>query len=129
MSIGQGDNAYTPLQVAGYTATLGNNGIRNKLSIIDSVEGDGSVQKKVLSKVSLGPKDKFNEVIEGMRLVSKDREGNLYKSFKNFPIDVASKTGTAEREGKINPKNEKKYIKKYLQSIAPSIKSWHGRIL
>ena len=121
MSIGQGDNAYTPLQVAGYTATLGNNGIRNKLSIIDSVEGDGSVQKKVLSKVSLGPKDKFNEVIEGMRLVSKDREGNLYKSFKNFPIDVASKTGTAEREGKINPKNEKKYIKKYLQSIAPSI--------
>lgn len=121
MSIGQGDNAYTPLQVAGYTATLGNNGIRNKLSIIDSVEGDGSVQKKVLSKVSLGPKDKFNEVIEGMRLVSKDREGNLYKSFKNFPIDVASKTGTAEREGKINPKNEKKYIKKYLQNIAPSI--------
>ena len=79
------------------------------------------MQKKVLSKVSLGPKDKFNEVIEGMRLVSKDREGNLYKSFKNFPIDVASKTGTAEREGKINPKNEKKYIKKYLQSIVSSI--------
>ena len=45
ISIGQGDNAYTPLQLANYIATLGNDGKRNQVSIVKGLEGEGLTTK------------------------------------------------------------------------------------
>ncbi len=46
ISIGQGENAYTPVQMANYVATLGNSGERNQVSLIKAVEDQGNTEKK-----------------------------------------------------------------------------------
>lgn len=120
ISIGQGDNAYTPLQLANYIATLGNDGKRNQVSIIKGIEGEGTTKKGDPYEIDI-PKSDLKAVIEGMRLVTK--RGTLASTFAGFPIEVAGKTGTAERDGYINPKDEVSYVKNHLSSIAPGI-SW-----
>ncbi|HZK02643.1 MAG TPA: penicillin-binding transpeptidase domain-containing protein, partial [Anaerovoracaceae bacterium] len=45
IAIGQGENAYTPLQMANYVATIGNSGVRNKASILRAIEDAGIVVK------------------------------------------------------------------------------------
>ncbi len=120
ISIGQGDNAYTPLQMANYIATLGNDGKRNQVSIVKGIEGEGKTKKDDAYEIDADKQD-LKTVIEGMKLVVKN--GTLASTFANFPIEVAGKTGTAQRDGYINPKNEVSYVKNYLSAIAPGI-SW-----
>lgn len=120
ISIGQGDNAYTPLQLANYIATLGNDGKRNQVSIVKGVEGEGKTVKEDAYQISADASD-LKAVIEGMKLVVK--QGTLAGTFAGFPIEVAGKTGTAERDGYINPKDEVAYVKEHLSAIAPGI-SW-----
>ena len=120
IAIGQGDNAYTPLQMANYVATLGNDGKRNRVSIIKGIEGEGNIKKEKAYQIDVDKED-LESVLEGMRLVTK--RGTLASCFASFPIDVAGKTGTAERSGYINPKNEVEYVKNNLSKIAPGI-SW-----
>ena len=120
ISIGQGDNAYTPLQMANYIATLGNNGKRNQVSIVKGIEGEGKTKKEAAYEIDADKQD-LKTVIEGMKLVVKN--GTLASTFANFPIEVAGKTGTAQRDGYINPKDEVSYVKNHLSAIAPGI-SW-----
>ena len=120
IAIGQGDNAYTPLQMANYVATLGNDGKRNTVSLIKGIEGEGNKTKEKAYHIDVDKED-LDKVIEGMKLVTK--RGTLASCFSRFPIDVAGKTGTAERSGYINPKNEVAYVKENLAKIAPGI-SW-----
>lgn len=120
IAIGQGDNAYTPLQIANYVATLGNDGKRNQVSIVKGIEDEGTTKKAAAYEVEVSKSD-LKTVIEGMRLVTK--RGTLASTFAGFPIEVAGKTGTAERDGYINPKDEVSYVKNHLSSIAPGI-SW-----
>lgn len=120
ISIGQGDNAYTPLQLANYIATLGNDGKRNQVSIVKGIEGEGKTVKEDAYQISADASD-LKAVIEGMKLVVK--QGTLAGTFAGFPIEVAGKTGTAERDGYINPKDEVAYVKEHLSAIAPGI-SW-----
>jgi len=102
ISIGQGDNSYTPLQMARYTATLANGGYRKNLSIIS--KGTDNSGNEILyqpvseeKKINIDDYGYIDEVTKGMILVSEDS-----RIYKNFPIKVASKTGTAEKDG-INP--------------------------
>ena len=120
IAIGQGDNAYTPLQMASYVATLGNGGKKNQVSIIKGIEGEGQRKKKKATQIDVSESD-LEHVLEGMRLVAK--RGTLAGTFGSFPIAVAGKTGTAQRDGYINPKDEVAYVKSHLGSIAPGI-SW-----
>lgn len=120
ISIGQGDNAYTPLQIANYIATLGNDGKRNQVSIIKGIEDEGLNVKEEAYQVDADAAD-LKTVIEGMKLVVK--QGTLSGVFSGFPIEVAGKTGTAQRDGYINPKDEVAYVKEHLAAIAPGI-SW-----
>lgn len=120
ISIGQGDNAYTPLQMANYIATLGNDGKRNQVSIVKGIEGEGKTKKEAAYEIDADKQD-LKTVIEGMKLVVKN--GTLASTFANFPIEVAGKTGTAQRDGYINPKDEVSYVKNHLSAIAPWI-SW-----
>lgn len=120
IAIGQGDNAYTPLQLANYIATLGNDGKRNQVSVVKGVEGEGLTKKDEAYQIDVDAAD-LKAVIEGMKLVVK--RGTLSGTFAGFPIEVAGKTGTAERDGYINPKDEVSYVKEHLSAIAPGI-SW-----
>ena len=120
ISIGQGDNAYTPLQMANYIATLGNDGKRNQVSIVKGIEGEGTTKKDEPYEIDVDTSD-LKTVIEGMKLVVKN--GTLASTFAGFPIEVAGKTGTAQRDGYINPKNEVSYVKNHLSAIAPGV-SW-----
>lgn len=120
IAIGQGDNAYTPLQMANYVATLGNDGKRNQVSIIHGVEGEGIKEKEDPYEIDI-TKEQMSKVLEGMKMVTK--RGTLASFFAGFPIDVAGKTGTAQSDGYINPKDEVAYVKSNLGRIAPGL-SW-----
>ncbi len=120
ISIGQGDNAYTPLQMSNYVATLGNAGKRNPVTIVKGIEGQSREKSGKPYQIDVS-KQELDTVIEGMKLVAK--RGTLAGVFSHFPVDVAGKTGTAQKDGKINPKDEVEYIKKNLGRIAPDV-SW-----
>jgi len=120
ISIGMGDNAYTPLQMANYVATLGNNGKRNQVNIVKGIEGEGETVKKEPYQIDVSSDD-VGEVLKGMRKVVTG--GTLAGTFRNFKYEVAGKTGTAEKQGYIQPKDEVAYVKKYLSRITSKV-SW-----
>lgn len=117
IAIGQGENSYTPLQMANYVATLGNKGVRNKVSIIKSIEDRGPLKKPKGKKVHISSQRPINEVLIGMKLVATGAGSTISKHYKKFPWQVAAKTGTAQRSGRINPKSEVNYIKSHLSSF------------
>ncbi|GHU49858.1 penicillin-binding protein [Clostridia bacterium] len=123
ISIGQGDNAYTPIQMANYIATLGNGGIRNNVSLIRAIEGEGKVEKKPGYKVQLSNYEYINDVIKGMNRVVNGSGGSLRSAFSGFPVSVAAKTGTAQKSGFIQPPDEVEYIKTHLKGIDSNL-SW-----
>ncbi|MBQ8563567.1 MAG: hypothetical protein IJ443_06735 [Firmicutes bacterium] len=119
IAIGQGDNAYTPLQMANYVATLGNDGKRNQVNIVKGIEDEGETEKPEPYQIDV-TEEELATVLEGMRRVTTGGTlSGIYGS--RFPISVAGKTGTAEKDGYINPEDEVAYVKKYLSQIAPSL--------
>jgi penicillin-binding protein 2 len=124
LSIGQGEHAYTPLQMANYMATLGNGGIRNKVSLMKAIEGQGEVHRPAGEKISISDDKYLDYVIEGMRRVTSGSKGSLRGIFSGFPVEVLAKTGTAQKDGKIHPPDEIEYIKQYLPRINSSL-SWN----
>ncbi|NLJ77739.1 MAG: penicillin-binding protein, partial [Tissierellia bacterium] len=102
VSIGQGQSAYTPIQMANFIATLANGGNRHKVTVIDSIKNfDNSKtifeSKADATKIKLKNYQNLDHVKLGMRKVAS--EGTARSLFGNFPIPVAAKTGTAERTG------------------------------
>ena len=122
IAIGQGENAYTPLQMANYVATIGNKGVHNKVSLIKAIEGQGEIEKEPGKKIDIKDEQYLVDIIKGMKLVAAGSKGSLRGTFGNFPVSVAGKTGTAERAGKINPPDEVEYMKQYLPLINSSLK-------
>jgi penicillin-binding protein 2 len=117
IAIGQGENQYTPLQMANYVATIGNGGVHNQVSLIKAVEGEGPHVKAPGKKVELKNEKDLEYIIEGMKRVATGPRGSLRGTYLNFPVQVAAKSGTAQRAGKINPPDEVEYIKEYLPKI------------
>lgn len=116
ISIGQGDNAYTPLQMANYIATLGNEGVKNQVSLIKSIEDEGVNKKGATSKVNVSQSN-IDDILEGMHRVTTGEGSGISSHYANFPWEVCAKTGTAQKSGKINPESEVEYIKKHLSSF------------
>ncbi len=112
ISIGQGDNAYTTLQMANYMASLGNGGIRNDATLISDNYEKNSKESGISS-------ENLKTVIEAMMAVANEPGGSLYAAFGKFPYEVAAKTGTAQRAGKINTADEREYLKTHLHLISP----------
>ncbi len=98
-AIGQSDNAFTPLQLAVYTAAIANNGVRYKSTLIDKVVTYNQdsiirrVEPTVYKTVGLSEKT-VNTVKKGMLSVTEDGTGS--RIFKDYPITVGGKTGTAQ---------------------------------
>ena len=109
ISIGQGNNAYTTLQMANYVSSLAS-GYRRNVSVIKEIKTyDGKktdyVPLREEEKIPLTD-DKYLDVVrQGMKLVSYDDSAKPYAS---FPVEVGSKTGTAQNQG-INPETGKTY--------------------
>lgn len=99
--IGQSMNAFTPLQMANYVATLANGGTRYKVSIVDKITSPtGEVIQEytpeVLDKVDI-PANILQTIKEGMiRVNTSPSNSTNYSLFASFPIEVAGKTGTAD---------------------------------
>lgn len=116
IAIGQGENAYTPLQIANYVATIGNKGIHNNVSLIRGVEGQGIIKREEGKKIDISDEAYLDSIIMGMKQVVYGSRGSL-KILSSLPVKVAAKTGTAERAGKVNPPDEVEYIKSNLSRI------------
>lgn len=110
ISIGQGNNSYTTLQMANYVATIANGGYRRNVSLIKDIKSyDGSnsdyVPLRESERIELSDYSHLDVVKEGMRMVS---ENDSAKPYANFPVQVGSKTGTAQKEG-TNPDTGEPY--------------------
>ncbi|HOV78864.1 MAG TPA: penicillin-binding protein 2 [Bacillota bacterium] len=101
-SIGQGDNRYSPLELAGYVAAIANGGTRYKPYLVQKVVSpDGRIIKEnspvVLGRAGVSLKT-LAAVRQGMREVTLPPDGTAYGYFAGFP-PVAAKTGSAEVYG------------------------------
>lgn len=104
-AIGQSDNAFTPVQLATYAATMANNGVRLKTHIVSKITD--YERKNVLADYSKPQKvDECGVSAENMKIVCDDmlnvtqsEEGTAYSVFGDYKIKVAAKTGTAENAG------------------------------
>lgn len=98
-AIGQFDNAFTPIQLVNYISTIANGGKRYRTHLIKKVvKYDGSIVKETKIEYETVPvkKETIESVKEGMVAVTNSTDGTAAEVFKDFPFDVAGKTGTAE---------------------------------
>lgn len=106
-AIGQSDNRFTPIQLCSYAATLANRGTRYKATFLSRVVSsdyrelikDG--ERSVVSYLEISD-DAYSAYSTGMNLVTKygeERNGTAASSFKDYPIEVCAKTGTAQAGG------------------------------
>ncbi len=98
-AIGQSYNLFTPVQIANYIATFANGGTRYKVHLLKEVRehSTGRVilknEPEALSKIDISP-ETYEAVREGMYLTS--IEGTASNVFKDYPVAVCSKTGSAQ---------------------------------
>jgi len=98
VGIGQGYNAYTPLQLAHATATLAAGGVVYKPHLVRYVEDVRSGEKRLIepdpvANLKLKP-EHLAEIRRGM--VGVNLEGTGRRAFAGVPYLVAGKTGTAQ---------------------------------
>ena len=124
ISIGQGENQYTPAQMARYVAAIGNGGNLVELSVVDRVISNDynnvDIDENKVEKIDFNNHEKLKDLIEGMKRVSTQGSGKGIFG-PNYPISVASKTGTAEKSGKIPTENEVEYLKSHMSSYGVSL--------
>lgn len=117
-SIGQGDNNFTPIQMAKYISMLANGGKKIDVSIVkDIILSNGKyvsheeIEKFVNEKLNIKQDTSENfeiseqttkAVLNGMLSVTEDIGGTAYKIFQNFNIKVGGKTGSAEVGEEVN---------------------------
>ena len=113
-SIGQGDNSFTPIQIAKYISSIANGGTIVDPTIIKSIinsDGREASREKIESYTNekLGIETSNDQIEisaesidiakEGMRMAASEAGGTAYKVFKDFNVEVAGKTGSAEVPG------------------------------
>jgi len=100
-SIGQSINKFTPMQLCVYTSTLANRGVRYKATFLNRVleSGYDSVllenKPEILSEMYISD-EAYLAYTEGMRMAV--TEGTAARFFKDYPIAIAAKTGTAQTD-------------------------------
>lgn len=110
-AIGQGDNNFTPMQIAKYISAIANGGTIVKPTIIKTIlNSDGTeisreeIEKYTNEKLGIETEDDGitinpSSIVvakEGMRMATSEAGGTAYNVFKNFIVEVAGKTGSAE---------------------------------
>ncbi len=123
LSIGQGENQYTPAQMVRYTAAIANGGSLVELSTVDrTISSDYEtvvIDKNAKEKIPFSDSENLNYIKEGMRRVVTD--GTAEGVFATLPITAGAKTGTAEKSGKIPTANEVEYLESHMGSYGISL--------
>jgi penicillin-binding protein 2 len=103
ISIGNGFNSYTPLQMAHAVATLANDGVIMKPHLVKLLEDGGNhARTPTVAKESgrIAVKQQNIDVIKrAMVGVTADQSGTAFIPFRNVQYTVAGKTGTAQVVG------------------------------
>ena len=114
MSMGQGYNLLTPIQMANYIATIANGGKNMQPHLVDQVLTEDGVaiwtfEPVVQGELDLTP-EQIGSVQRAMLEVTTGRTGTARSLFANFPADikVAAKTGTAQT-GLVGDDKDKDY--------------------
>ncbi len=103
MAIGQGDVLVTPLQIARIAAAVANGGRLYQPQLVLSVAGADGVPTFSFAPIEQGTlpltEEQLAAIQTGMMGVTREPIGTARNRFRNFPIPVAGKTGTAEDPG------------------------------
>lgn len=96
-AIGQGNHNYTTTQLARYLTAVASSGNVYKLTLLDKeTTSDGDTVKEfkpdLLRTITEVSQESWEAIQNGMRMVAEKND-----SFKNFPVAVAGKTGTAQQ--------------------------------
>ncbi|SHO45914.1 penicillin-binding transpeptidase domain-containing protein [Anaerocolumna xylanovorans] len=99
-AIGQGTNNYTPIQLSRYLTTVATGGTSYNLTLLDKVvDKDGKVvvsNKAKSKKIDSISNTYWDLVHQGMYEVGNGSRSSVSYIFKDFPVTVAGKTGTAQ---------------------------------
>lgn len=100
-AIGQSYNNYTSALMSKYIATLANGGTRYSMHFLNKItDNKGNVQEEYQpvaeSKIEI-KKENLDAIFHGMFLVANGPKGTLRSYFKDFPVTVAAKSGTAQQ--------------------------------
>jgi penicillin-binding protein 2 len=101
LSVGQGDLAADPLQMAVAYATVANGGrvLKPRLGMrIEDASGRAlqQLEAPTARRLKLAPENR-QAILDGLRGVTSEPGGTAEPVFAGFPIPVAGKTGTAEK--------------------------------
>jgi len=98
-AIGQSDQAFSPLQIANYVATIVNGGTLYTPHLLKSVkaadysETTYTQEAVVRNKIDIKPEN-YDAIMKGMRSVAEN--GTASSIFRSYSIPVGGKTGSAQ---------------------------------
>ena len=98
IGIGQGYNAYTPIQLAQAVATLANNGVMFRPHIVRNIVDARTGEKRLIEPQPIRDLNLKPQNIEVIRraMVGVNKEGTGARAFAGAPYEAAGKTGTAQ---------------------------------
>jgi penicillin-binding protein 2 len=103
ISIGNGFNNYTPLQMAHAIATLANDGVLMKPHLVKILEDGGTKQRTLTVAKESGRiplrQENIDVIKHAMVGVTSDQSGTGFMAFRNAGYTVGGKTGTAQVVG------------------------------
>ncbi|MBA2523117.1 MAG: penicillin-binding protein 2 [Solirubrobacterales bacterium] len=101
LSVGQGDLSATPLQLAVAYAAMGNGGNIVRPHLADRAENalgqaTQEIEPAAQRHIDISAEAR-STILEGLREAAMEPGGTSYPVFGGFPIEIAGKTGTAEK--------------------------------
>jgi len=101
LSVGQGDLSATPLQLAVAYAALGNGGAVVRPHLADRAENalgqaTQEIEPAPQRQIEISEETR-STIMEGLRQAAMEPGGTSYGVFGGFPVEIAGKTGTAEK--------------------------------
>jgi penicillin-binding protein 2 len=98
IGIGQGYNAYTPIQLAQATATVANNGLMFRPHLVRHIADTKTGEKRLVEPKPIRDLQLKIGNIEVIRrsMVGVNKEGTGARAFAGAPYEAAGKTGTAQ---------------------------------
>ncbi len=120
IGIGQGYNAYTPIQLAQATATLANNGVLFRPHLVRHIIDTKTEQRRPVEPKPIRDlqwKEKNLEVIH-RAMLGVNKEGTGTRAFAGAPYLVGGKTGTAQVYSLKGAEYKESAVKKNLRDHA-----------
>jgi penicillin-binding protein 2 len=103
LAIGQGDVQVNPLQMAVAYAAIANGGyvVKPHLGLrVEDSEGRALQEFRSPSRRRVKINSSYRQaILDGIQAAAESPGGTSYPVFKDFPIKIAGKTGTAQRNG------------------------------